>query len=162
MAYPFFRKARTHKTFSRLAGNLLLNSTSWADLPTIGTTWDATLRAGVDDRIRAELNGGWNNEAVWAYLDVVTVVGGVVTNSLAAQGAVVAGGSGVMGWRGPASAFASLSGAVVYPLAAGDIASGAVTLRVRYKTLTAANKTLYADANSLFQFSVENIGPAAA
>lgn len=161
MGYPFFRKARTHKTFVRNTGNLLLNGTAWADLPTIGTTWDAALRASVGDVLYAEVAGAWNNEAVWAYLDAVTIVAGAPVSSFGAQGAVVAGGSGVLPWRGPTGLFLGIAGGMRWTLAAGDIASGRATVRLRCKTLTAANKTLYAEANNVLQFTVENLGPAA-
>lgn len=158
MAYPRFQRARDFKFFNRTAGDLTLNSTVWADLPTIGTTWDATLAAQVGDVIEAGMTGVWNTDVVFSYLDAVTVVGGAVVNHF---GTSAASGSGVESWRGNTSSqFDPIGGSIYYALVAGDISAGTVTVRPRFRTSAAINKVLYASSLNPLQWRVRNLGPA--
>ena len=137
--------------FKRAAGDLTLNSTSWANLPTIGTTWDVSLKAAVGDIIEADMSGLINDEAVEAHLDLWTMPAGVATNQFG-------GTQGVAAWWGRASNVVKAGGAAHYTIVSGDLVSGSVALRLRYKTSTATNKTLFASTALPLQFSVKNLG----
>lgn len=154
MAYPRYRAARAHKFFTRTAGNLTLNSTALADLPTIGTTWDITLAAQVGDVVRVELSGLWGSEVVEAYLDVYSIVSAAAVSSW--SGAATSGG----GWYGAAGSNPPVAGTYRRAVTAGDLSSGSITLRPRYRTVTAANKTLFAVGDHPLHFAVDNLGPA--
>jgi hypothetical protein len=145
--------------FKRTAGSLTINGTSWADLPTIGTTWDLTLNATAGDVIETAICFFWNNEAVEGQLDVVTVVGGVVTNSFGGDAAPSNTHNGILSWRGGASRFEYVGGNFFRTLVAGDISANTVTLRLRCKTGTAANKTIGATVDAPFEWWARNNGP---
>ena len=138
------------------AGNLTLNSTAWANL---SGPADLTLAASSGDVIEASISLLWGNEAVTGYLDVVTVVSGSPVNALSTGAAPAAGDLGVLCWYGTASILIPAGGSIFYTLAAGDISGGNVTLRLRYRTLTAANKTVYGGATTVQQFAARNHGP---
>lgn len=159
MSYPRFALARSHKFFNRTAGSLVLNNnTSWVDLPTIGTSWDITLAAQIGDVIEVGASGVWDNQAVLGFLDVCTIISGSAVNYFGTGGDV--GGSGIENWRGDASeAYDAIGGSFYYALVSGDISSGVVTLRLRYRTGSAANKTLYATTTNPLQFRAKNLGP---
>ncbi len=157
MGYPRHRRSRDFKFFTRSAGNLTMNSTSWADLPSITTTWDISLVAQAGDVIRVEITGLWGAEAVEGNLDVVSIVSAAPVNYWGGDGN--GSSNGVGGWYGPASAYSSFGGSVRRVLVSGDIASGVVTMRPRYRTATASNKTLFANTNSSLHFAVDNLGP---
>ena len=158
MAYPRYRAARAHKVFTRSTGDLTLNSTTWADLPTIGTTWDAVLAAQTGDVIECGVSAFWNAEAVVGHLDVATIVSAAAVNYFATAGG--ASGYGVPNWAGIANAQSNAGGPYLYTLVAADISSGTVTLRLRYRTSAASNKTLYAQSILPLQFYAKNLGPA--
>lgn len=157
MSYPRHQLARAFKYFTRTAGSLTLNSTSWADLPTIGTTWDITLQAQVGDVLEAGITGVWDNQAVVGALDAATVVSAAALNNFSTSSAT---GSGVESWRGDASeAYDAIGGSYFYTVVAGDLSAGTVTVRPRYRTATAANKTLYATSDNPLRWWVRNLGP---
>lgn len=150
----------TSASARRSSGSLTLNSTSWAD---VDTTLDLTLAAVAGDQVLYGLTGRWGNESVWGFLDVVTVVSGTVTNSLCEQGAAVSSPSGnvegIAGWHGVSGRHEPIAGTTaVYTVTAGDITSGNITLRLRYATLTAANKTLWAASNIPLDVYAINFG----
>lgn len=157
MSYPRFQRSRDFKFFNRTAGNLTLNSTTWANLPTIGTTWDITLAAETGDTVQVGLSALWGSEAVFGFLDVSTIVSAVAVNALSGAGGV--GGEGMAGWRGAASTAFPIGASPMYTLLVGDISSGTVTLRLRYRTFTAAAKTLYAATDDPLHFWAKNLGP---
>ena len=161
MGYPFFRKARSHKHFTRTTGDLVLNSAVWADLPTIGTTWDILLRAQVGDTIEAGPVGRMGSEAVFTGIDVVTIVGGAYVSSFTTQ-STTRPNAGASLWRSPSGAQEGISGSALYSLTAADVSGGRVTLRLQYSQAAAGNKTLYAGvAVSSLQFFAKNLGPSA-
>jgi len=146
--------------FKRSAGSLTLNSNGvWVDLPTIGTTGDLTINASTGDVVEFALCALFSNEAVEGFLDAVTVVGGVVTNSFSLDGAPSNAASGILSYRGIGSRFEPLGGSFFRTLAAGDISAGTVTVRVRYRTGSAANKTLFATTDNPFEYWIRNHGP---
>lgn len=156
MSYPRFQLARSHKHFTRSVGNLTLNSSTWADLPTIGTTWDAVLSAQVGDTIEAGVSGVLGAENVQIHFDVATIVAGVVTNYF---GSGTVSNAGVCAWLAEAVQTTNIGGSAMRTLVAGDISAGTVTLRLRYRGSAATSRTLYASADLFFQFFVKNLGP---
>lgn len=160
MAYPRYRAARSHKSFLRTAGNLTLNSTSWADLPTVGTTWDLVLAAQVGDTVEVGLSARIDSEAVELYLDVVTIVSAAAVTSVGNQAAPSSTTRGVSAWTGIPSVVGKAAGSALYTLVSADISSGTVTLRLRYRTSSATNKVLNAVADYPLHFWGKNLGPA--
>jgi hypothetical protein len=144
-------------TARRTAGNLTLNSTNWAD---VSTSLDLTLAASSGDVIEVICSGLWNADAVQGDLDAVTVVSGSPVTSFATASAVTAGtGDGVGAWLGSVSVQAQISGSVFLTLASGDVSSGNVLIRMRYRTTTAANKILIATTSIPFIVAARNLGP---
>ena len=66
---------------------------------------------------------------------------------------------GILAWKGKDSLYVAVAGGQVYPLVAGDISGGQVTLRLRIKCSSASTKTLFATAASPFVWWAKNIGP---
>lgn len=151
MTYPRFQRARHFKFAERTSGDLTLNSTSWAD---VDTGLDLDLLAEAGDVIKAGVSALMGSEAVEARLDVATIVSAAVVNTFG-------GTAGVPGWVGPSGALTPIGGSVMYELVSGDIDTGVVTLRLRYQTSTATNKTLEAGTDYPLMWWVRNLGPAA-
>jgi hypothetical protein len=156
MAYPRYQAARAFKFSQRTAGSLTANSTSWANLD---TGLDLTLAVQVGDVIECGVSFQTENEASTLRLDVGTLVSAAIVNYFG--GAVDPGSNyGVSGWTAPGGIAASVSGSVMKTIVAGDISAGAVTLRLRYRTDSAANKTVHGVAARPFQFWAKNLGPS--
>lgn len=152
--------AARHK-FTRTTSTLTFNSTSWANFPTIGSF---TLAAAVGDVISAELLMNVDSATSVLFCDAVTEVGGTPTNSLGTGGAALTSttGDGARGWVIPASTQWALAGAIYYTVQSGDISGGNVTIRFRYRTSTAVNRSNYGDSTAGSFFRVANWGAAAA
>lgn len=135
---------------------------SWAN---VDTGLDLVLNeVQVGDELVYGIQAHVGTEAVWAYFDVVTVVGGSPVNSLGSRAAVVAspGPLGVSGWMARTGTQEMPNGTTApYTVAAGDLTSGSITLRLRYATASAVNKTLYADATIPLDVWAMNLGPGA-
>lgn len=160
MAYPRFQRARAHRFFTRTAGNLTLNSGSWANLPTIGTTFDIVLEAQVGDVIEAGIKAHTGGEGATAAFDVVTIVSAAYYSSFSTQ-STTRPSAGAGAWFVESAYAVDVSGSFMYVLTSGDISGGQVTLRVQYSQAAGSNKTLYANtANAPFQFYAKNLGPA--
>lgn len=127
-------------------GNLILNSTSWADLD---VNLDLTLTAKAGDWIEFGISGTSLAEAVGAQLDVATIVAAAVTNYIS-NGTGTPPGNGIVGWALTNGGSELLSGSVPYQLQAGDIDNGQVKLRMRYSTDSAANKTILSSSTTPF------------
>lgn len=118
----------------RTAGNVTVNSTSWAN---VDTAIDLTIAADASDIVLIGLSGRWINPAsvaTYAFLDAVTVVSGSPLNSVQQAGAVSGTSNGVQAWRNLAStanADVGMGGTIAYVVQAGDIVSGNVTFRLR-------------------------------
>lgn len=133
----------------RTAGSYTLNSTSYAD---IDTGLDLTLTAASGDIVEVTLNGVYGSESVNGFIDVATVVAGSPVNYFGAATT----GDGILGW-------AKFAGAVTFPfgssmsrtLVAGDVSAGTVKLRLRYKTNTAANLTLFGTSGDPLTFEAK-------
>lgn len=160
MAYPRHRLARAHKFVTRTSGDLTLNSTSWADLPGVGTSLDIVLAAQVGDTIEVGVSMALGGNTVYSFMNVATIVAAAVVNYVIAVPSS-SSGAGVKAWQqtGNVASDAGLGGSVMYTLVAGDISAGTVTLRPRYRTGTAANKTLNGTAADPFHFWAKNLGP---
>lgn len=159
MAYPRSQRSRGFKFFIRNAGSLTLNSTTWVDLPTIGTTWDASLSAQVGDVIETGVSVFYSNEGVQVALDVVSIVSASPVNAWGNQTTPDNASLGVPSWFGETTVNQHSGGSVMKTLVSGDISGGAVTLRLRYRTIIASAKTLTASAACPFHWWVKNLGP---
>lgn len=135
----------------RTSGDLTLNNTSWTN---VDTGMDLVIPdALVGMFVTVELNGRWiTNASVWAALDVVSIVGGSPVNSWATDGAPDASGNGVGSWMASSGQYAPFGGAIGRRIVSGDISGGTVTLRIRYRTLSAANRLLGATSTDEFYF----------
>jgi len=140
---------------TRTAGSLTLNSTSWANVPSVS---QLTLTGvAVGDIIEVGLSAVWDVQAVEAVLDVATWVSSAAVNAISGAGG--ASGQGIVAWR---SAYVTtnigvVGGGYLYTLVSGDISGGNVVLQLRYRTLTAANKTLYASTDLPLHFYAKNL-----
>lgn len=148
------------KKARRTSGNVTLNSTNWAN---VDTGLDLVLNeVQVGDELVFGANFRVSTEAVTAYFDVVTVVSSTVTNSFGRAAAVETspGSQGIIGWRAEASVATASSGtAPPYTVVSGDITAGTVTLRLRYATASATNRTMNADTTAPLDVWAMNLGP---
>lgn len=148
MSRPRSLPARFHKWWVRTAGDLTLNSTPWAAVPTVATL---TLAAEVGDTLEVLVAGTYGTEAVDAFLDVHTG-----SNYFATAGG--ASGEGIPLLGGVSGAATKINGTWHYDVQAGDLASGYVTLALRYRTASASNRTLRANTNQPLLFRAWNRG----
>lgn len=147
----------------RTAGNLTLNSTNWANVDTALDIVLTGVTAG--DEIAYGASGLLQNENVQVFFDVATIVSSAPLNSLARRAAVetAPGTSGFAMWNSVGAQYWRLAGVTPpYTLVSGDIVAGTVTLRLRYATGVASNKTLFASASNLLDVWAMNLGPAQA
>lgn len=153
MTYPRFQQARAWKMQNKTT-QVAFTTTSWAALD---TAKDITLSAQVGDGLEIGGSGAWNNEAFASYLDAWTMVSGAGVNSFGQQGTVPANGAGtgIVPWLGVSGALTYPTGGSLYIVQAGDLSSGAVTVRIMARTGAAGTKNL----NSLLWW-IKNIGPA--
>ena len=155
MAYPRYHAARAFKFIQRTSADFTANSTSWVNLD---TGLDLTLAAQVGDVIECGVSFQAENEASTFRLDVGTLVAAAIVNYFG--GAVDPGSNyGVSGWTAAGGTAQSVCGSVMKALVSGDLSSGTVTLRLRYRTDSAANKTVHAVTARPFQFWAKNLGP---
>lgn len=154
MAYPRFQLARNFKWDMRTAGNISLNSTSWAAVPTLGTF---TLACQVGDVIRFAITSFADSAAVELYFDVATIVSAVPANYFSTATATPAT-AGIAGWGVPASVDVPITGEAFYAVQAGDIVSGAVTFQQYYKSSTGTSRSLRADSARTLQRICQNLG----
>lgn len=155
---PAYLLAKQIKKARRTSGNITLNSANWAN---VDTGLDLTLsNVSTGDQLVAGLTAFSSNEAVTAYLDAVTLVSSTPTNSFGKAGAVetTPGVTGVQSWLLINGVYTSVGAPALYTVVSGDIVSGGVTVRLRYATATASNKTLYASTNNPFEWFVMNLG----
>lgn len=141
-------------TARRTAGNLTLNSSTWAN---VDTGMDLVIAAADGDWIEVGSSGVWGNQAVFTVLDVVSMVAGSPVSSWGVGGAIDATGTGIRGWSDSGTDFEPFSGSVVHQITSADISGGNVTLRLRYRQGVAGNKTLFATATNILQFWAHNL-----
>ena len=141
---------------TRTSGNVTCNSTTWAN---VDTATDLTLTASTGQWLEIGLSSFWTNNAVTGNLTVVTLVGGSPVNDTSTGAAPDNTTAGVGAWRGGTGDFAPIGGSILYQLVSGDLSGDTVTLRLRYRTQTAANKTLGADSATVsLHFWAKNLG----
>jgi hypothetical protein len=119
-------------------GNRTLNSTSFAD---VGGVKDLAVAATAGDLLGIYVSATFGNESVAVGLDMTSIVSAAPVNYISGNGS---GGFGIGGWRGPSGIQHAVGGMVFYTVVSGDISSGNVTLRLRYLTSSATNKTIFA------------------
>lgn len=138
---------------TRTAGDLTLNSTTWAN---VDTGLDLVIPAVVGDWIEVSVSGVFSTEVVNARLDAVSMVAGSPVNSWADDAAPDNTHNGVGAWAGFSGFACAVGGSIIRQVAAGDLSGGNVTLRLRYRTVTALNKTLFASAINPLSFMAHN------
>lgn len=136
----------------RTSGNITANSTSWTN---VDTGMDLTLTAASGDIVEVSISTTANSASVNIFLDCVTMVGGSPVNSLGLNAAAPTSTTqdGIGGWLGATGENSSIGSPVCYTLQGGDISTGTVTLRLRYRTSAATNKTLTASTDRPFHFN---------
>jgi len=143
---------------TRSSGNITLNGTAWAD---VDTGLDLVLNAAVGDIIEVEPSGRLAAGAggTDTYFDVATIVGGSPVNWFGTAGGAT--DEGVEGWRCNSTVDSRVVGAVARTLVSGDISSGTVTLRLRYRQDSAGNRLFVAGTSNPFAWHAKNIGAVA-
>lgn len=132
---------------TRTAGTLTLNSTAWAD---VDNTLDLVLEAAAGEWIEVGISARWANEAPFGVLDAATIVAGSPVNHISGNSSGTS--QGVQGWLGEGGSYSKAGAVVPYLVQAGDIDGGTVRIRLRYRTLTAANKGLYGGTDNRLIF----------
>lgn len=135
-------------------GNYTLNSTAWADVD--AANFALTLPAVAGDVLELGLSALGGNEAVEAVLDAASYVAGAPVNHIGTAG----GGTerGVQAWWFDSGDNLNAAGSILYTVQAADIEAGEVTMRLRYRTLAASNKTLFATSAIPAHFWMKNLG----
>lgn len=138
----------------RTASDLTLNSTSVANLD---TGLDITLSGVVTGNVvRVWASGVYGSQDVTANLYVATIVSGSPVNYFSSGSSTPLP---IAAWSKELTTedFQPIAGVMEYVLQSGDISSGSVTLRLRYKTGTASNLTLFANSAAPFHWGAEAI-----
>lgn len=169
MAYPRFRRARTHKIVRRATGSALsLNSTAIAEVAAAtngpGTGgFDIAIPAAVGDMLQWEFQLIVGSEAVGLALDIYTMVSGSRVNPFGAGlSASHASVVGVSGWYCEgAGRNMPIVGSAFLTVQSGDISSGLVSCRPHFVTASASPRLLYATANLPAAMVLTNLGPVA-
>lgn len=117
---------------------------------------DIVIAAVEGDWVEVGMAGIWGNAAVNGYLDAVSVVAGSPVTSWGTD-AAPDNTHAPSQWVGVASRFDPISGSLIRRLDAGDVSGGNLTLRVRYRTLSATNKVLFAVTATPFVFWAHNL-----
>lgn len=150
------------KIAARTSGDLTLNSTNWAD---VDTGLDLTLPAAAGDIFEVTANGLCDVQAVNVFFDAVSVVSAAPVNSFGQNAAVTTAppNYGITAWRCTQSLLERFGIPIHYTIQAGDISGGNVTVRLRYATSSATNRTLFASSATgfIFKWSVKNLGASA-
>lgn len=143
----------------RASTSLTLNSNlAWAN---VDTNLDLTLTAAAGDVVEYAISALVDSAATALYLDVVSIVGGAPVNSFG-YGTTPANPNtsyGVSGWYFASGASGGTNGSVFRTLAAGDISSGTVLMRLRYATGSATNRNMNATAAIPLEVWARNHGP---
>lgn len=137
----------------RTAGDITLNSASWADTGVA----DLVIPAVAGDVIGVELNCQVNNQNVDTYFDVASIVAAAPVRYWSNDTGTPAG-FGIQGWYCSGLTYEKLGSEVTKVVAAGDISGGNVTIRLRYKQASATARTLVAGASQPFHWRAVNYG----
>ncbi len=141
---------------SRTAGDVTMNSTA-AFTADVDTAMDLTVAAVTGDKVELQFHGSVGAEAVFVAFDFVTRVAAADVN-FASSGNGTPYTYGIPGSRAEQGDNLSVNASTLYTVQAGDISGGNVTFRLRYKTGTAADRTLYASAGTHARASAKNFG----
>lgn len=139
--FPGFVQAAHAK---RTAGNLSLGSSTWINMSTdLDLVIPGTSRVG--DIVEVGMSGHFGLQAVQSYLDVVSLDGVPdPVNSWSQDGAETATSTGVSAWFGEPGVQTSFGGSIMRAIVSGDLQSGVLTLRFRYRGSVATSKTMSA------------------
>lgn len=140
----------------RTSGNLSESTSSWVN---VDTGLDLTIQADVGDVIMVAVSGVWQAGGVDKYMDVITVVSGMIVNSFSLDGAPTATGTGISGWVGEATNLTPFGSSFFRALDINDVFNNSVTLRLRRRGPTTATTTLFANSNTPFEWWARNLGP---
>lgn len=155
MAPLDFDKAR------RTAGNLTLTASGWKDVGT-GNIADLVLDAAAGDEIEVQICARVTKSSAgttFCVLDAHTIVSGSAVNSVAGEVAATSTSVSHVGWAtgNLSTTDQYLVSKKRYTLLTGDIASGAVTLRLRYRV--GSDVLLTANGDPHVYFEATNLGP---
>lgn len=129
---------------NRASTDIVLNSTTWAN---VDTALDIVLPAIVGTWVEVGLSCALGTSAVAVSFDAVSLVAGSPVNSLGEAAAPNNSYDGVSGWHcANTAANIKASGSIIYQAVSGDLSGGNITLRLRYRTGAASNRTLIAHA----------------
>lgn len=164
---PTVRDVVRTASYAHVVGtSLALTSASWANLSTEGgygdADFDIILPAFAGDIIEYTISSIWDNEGVSGYLDVQTRVAAAAVSWFGSTEPTPTTGNGTGAWFGASGVYTALGGTCQLILSAGDISSGTVTLRPRYRGSTAGTKTLNADTTMRLKLMAKNLGPPSA
>lgn len=144
----------------RASTDLTLNSTVWAN---VDTALDLALTAQAGDIVEVALSGTTGNagSAFALLMDAVSLVAGAPVNSWAEDGTPDNTHNGIGGWRSDVASgvIQHVGGSIMKRVVAGDLSGSTLTLRLRYRTSSAANVTLFATTANPVHFSAKNHGP---
>lgn len=146
---PIGSSVRDFDQKTRTAGNVSTSSTSFVD---IDTALDIVLTAAAGDWLEIGVNGLWSNQGVFGRMEAFTWVSAAPVNGVSGAS------NGVPGWLGVANGFTVVGAPILYTVQAGDVSSGTVTLRFRYKVDSASSKTLHAESAAPFRTWGRNLG----
>jgi hypothetical protein len=141
-----------------VSGEITLNSLAWANVPGVSTL---VVTAKTGDVLMVSMNMRLESAGNQAYFDVATEVGGSVVN-VWCTGNTGSGGVGDLGVPSliaESGRTAPQASVLLYTVVAGDVSGGTVTLRLRYKTATASNRTLNA-STVVFIWQATNLSAA--
>ena len=150
------RRSPAFASVSYVSGDFTLNNTNYTDIH--ASALDLTLPASAGDVIEYTMNGGAGNQAVNLSLDVFITANSTYFSSNTTTPLTF----GRMGWRCATGVESQISGGASHVVVAGDISGGNITMRPRYRTDTATNRTLYGGgtAGTSLYLSARNFGPA--
>lgn len=132
----------------RMSGTVTANSTSWADVDNALDLSLTGLAAG--EWVEVGLSCQTGNEATQIFFDVATVVSAATVNHVSGNSAGTS--QGVQAWRGLNNVFGESAGSIIYQVQAGDLDAGSLTLRLRYRTSSATNKSIFAGSVTPLSF----------
>jgi hypothetical protein len=140
---------------TRTGGTVSLNSTTWSDMA--ASFWDAgtndiILGALTGDVIEVCFSGITDLQAIELYLNVTCVTSGT------GFGPTGVGDRGIPAWMSASGAVTPIGGSFFRKVVAGDITSGSLTLRLRYRTNSAGTKNLLGLTSSPITWFARNLG----
>lgn len=131
-------------------GSYTFSTTTWADLD---TSTDISLPATAGQLVTVSISGSWANQAVFGFLDVVTVVANTPVRQISSELAETVSSFGIPSCIGAPSVQLPAAATITLVLASTDLEGGSVLLRLRRRTATAAAKSLSATADAPFIWS---------